>query len=319
MRFERAVWAVLLACLLWGCGATVHVLEPEGAGTLPGGANAVRLERISGADGESVRRAAEAALRRSSGYAEDPGRAALILSGRVHTEMEDVEGRDLVVVTRPTGEKAPETVRDPFVDREFTVERPLTESVQTDTPYVVRRAGLRLVYDLAGPDGNLIRDGARIEVREERKYGGVNEQSRFGRALKDLPAREDTVARLAGLLAEKLVRRLYRYRNRFDLDLDRGRGLWGEREVRRGVDLARDGQWDEAVKVWQGILADNPEHPSALYNVGLAYERLGGRENLERAGHYYTRAVKLGDGPHYREALTRTMEYLKEMGSSAEK
>jgi tetratricopeptide (TPR) repeat protein len=91
------------------------------------------------------------------------------------------------------------------------------------------------------------------------------------------------------------------------LVLDRGTGPAGETIIIRGTQRAAEGRWDEAEALWREVLAQNPDHPAALFNLGVALERRGGRDNLEQAQKNYARANLISNQPRYREALTRVM------------
>jgi tetratricopeptide (TPR) repeat protein len=57
-----------------------------------------------------------------------------------------------------------------------------------------------------------------------------------------------------------------------------------------GVDLARDGKWDEARKVWDKSFSGTKLDKNVNLNLGIYYERLG---NAARALTYYQEALKI--------------------------
>ena len=58
-------------------------------------------------------------------------------------------------------------------------------------------------------------------------------------------------------------------------------------EVKFGIDVAQRGMWREALFRFQKAVEDDPQNPSALNNLAVAYEQVGefqkARENYERA------------------------------------
>jgi hypothetical protein len=48
----------------------------------------------------------------------------------------------------------------------------------------------------------------------------------------------------------------------------------------------------------------------------VAYERLGGYDNLKKAHEFYSLAAKKGNKSFYREALTRVVEKLRRLEKS---
>jgi tetratricopeptide (TPR) repeat protein len=118
---------------------------------------------------------------------------------------------------------------------------------------------------------------------------------------------------MADDVASRLVKRLAPWIQAETFVLDIGEGYQGEEVVVEGVRAAGQGQWDLAEAAWKRVLEKNPDHPSALYNLGVARERMGDRENLKRAEEYYGLAIKAGNSPMYMEALVRTAAKLRAM------
>ena len=83
------------------------------------------------------------------------------------------------------------------------------------------------------------------------------------------------------------------------LEVDFAYGGW---KVRRGIELAEAGLWDEAADAWDGVLLDSPANDAAWYNIGLHHERAG---RLEQAERMYATAVEHGSASSYRDALVR--------------
>lgn len=294
---RRVFWLVCLSICLSGCAAGFKTLA---------------LEDLSGPEGPIMTRKIALALSRQKGILMTEGHLAeVVLSGKVETRLEDVKGFDLVEGQKKTGREKKVTKKDPFVKRRFTVKERVYKSVIEEVPYVLRRASLTLTYSLLDEEGKVVQAPRTRVVRFSETYGGINENSRFGFELDDLPSRSKTFSILAGKMAEKLAARLAP--PAFKPTLDKGRGIFGEPEIRRGVRLAKSGQWERAMEVWNKVLKEDPGHPAAHYNLGSAFERLGGRDNLEKARQMYGRAARQGHNPLYRRALTRVTVGLREL------
>jgi tetratricopeptide (TPR) repeat protein len=294
--------ATVILTLLWGgCAPTAEIKPPD---TTPdANRRAVALGAFSGPYGTEVRQAlAEALARRRQVRLDD--QAAVVLSGNVEGQLEDIKGQDLVRLEKKTGRVEEVTITDPFVKKPFTYRAPVTESVVESKPFVVRRAWLDLKYALTDRPGAPGFGPDQARAASEIKYGGVNENLSHGPALKDLPPAEETMRTLARELAQGILDRVFPDPQAVVV-LDDGPGLLGEKETTQGVALAQKGRWEEARLIWENILKDDPEHPAANYNLGVYWEHLGGRDHLERARDYYVKAAKTGNNPQYRKALTR--------------
>ena len=304
-----AVLCLVLIC--GGCAPTAQMRRPEtGTGSNPG---SVALGTFTGPRAEEVRRALAETLTQDGRVRLDD-QAAEVLSGKVEAGLEEVQGEDLVRMKKNTGEVKQVTVEDPFVKQPFTYRVPVVESVVESKPFVVRQAWLSLKYSLAQRSGAPVVGPEQTRVATDIKYGGVNENLDSGQALKDLPPAEETVRRLALELARKVQDRLFPDPNAVVV-LDDGPGLLGESETSKGVALAQQGQWAEARRIWENILKSDANFPAANFNLGVYWERLGGRDHLERARDYYATAARNGNNPHYREALTRVTVALRDSES----
>jgi tetratricopeptide (TPR) repeat protein len=295
---------------LAGCvpQATVKAAAPA-TGPLPGG-HKIALGLINGPAGETVARALEKEL---AFVLTDPKKAEALLHGRATYEISEKKGVDLVSDVHPTGRTETVEYDDPFIEEKYNVQRPETKQAVREQPYVHQTGRLDFTFKLVGPDNSVLARPGRISSKSERKYGGLNEQSPHGRSLASLMTREQLVAKMSEEVAFRLVKRLAPWIQAETFVLDIGEGYQGEAVVVEGVKAARKGQWDLAESAWKRVLEKNPDHPSALYNLGVARERLGDRKNLERAEEYYGLAIKAGNNPIYMEALVRTAAKLRVM------
>ena len=300
--------ALVLSLILGGCAPTAQVQRPD---TAPGSTvRSVALGVFSGPYAAEVRQALAEALNQRA-YVTLDDQAAAVLSGKVDGSLEEINGEELVRMEKETGVVKDLTVEDPFVKKPFTYRVPEKETVVESRPFVVRRASLDVEYTLTARTGTSGVSRNQDQAGSEVKYGGVNEDFKFGPALKDLPSAEETIRKLSEKLAQKVLDRLFPDPRQVVV-LDDGLGLLGETEIQKGVTLAQNGAWEEARQVWENILKNDPEHPAANYNLGVYWERLGGTAHLERARGYYVNAAKNGNDPHYREALTRITVALRD-------
>jgi Flp pilus assembly protein TadD len=63
-----------------------------------------------------------------------------------------------------------------------------------------------------------------------------------------------------------------------------------EADLRFGAEMAVQGLWREALFRWERVLADRPDDPHVLNNMGVAYEALG---DFAKAREVYARAASL--------------------------
>ena len=66
------------------------------------------------------------------------------------------------------------------------------------------------------------------------------------------------------------------------------------RQIRFGADMARQGNWHEAIFRWQRALASDPQNPRLLNNLAVAHESLGA---YDKAAEEYRAAAALPDAP----------------------
>ena len=307
-RYLGIVCILIIAAATAGCvpQATIKAAAPA-TGALPGG-HKIALGAIDGPAGEAVAQALETEL---AFVLTDPGKAEAVLMGRTTYEIKETKGVDLLEATEPTGGTESVEVDDPFVKKKFAVKRPETRAVVKERPYVYQTGRLDFTFTLVGPGNSVLAGPTQISAKAAQKYGGLNEQSPHGHTMASLPSHDQLLNQMADDVAFRLVRRLAPWIRAEMFVLDIGEGFQGEEMVVEGVRAAGQGQWDVAEAAWKRVLEKNPDHPSALYNLGVAHERLGGREDLKRAEEYYGLAIKAGNNPMYMDALVRTAAKLR--------
>ncbi|MEK6250260.1 MAG: hypothetical protein N2C12_18900, partial [Planctomycetales bacterium] len=107
-------------------------------------------------------------------------------------------------------------------------------------------------------------------------------------------------ARLSEQCADQLVNNMFAKRKTVDVvlaDADNHSS-----EIRKAVQLSRQGRWAEASQAWQDILAANPDNHAVRYNLGLTYEA---RQQYREALGHYQAALASNDNEAYRRTLGR--------------
>lgn len=303
----------LCAAAICSCNARVEV-TPTGKGPLSG-ENIVAIGDISPENPNAeVARFISALDSQPVFTLGKNDKTEYIIKGRISNQLEDVEGTDLVQVEQRTGKWKTKTKSDPFVKKTFEYSEPEYEKIMKEVPFIQRNAQMTFFFSVYNKSGEMVVPPDSLTVEFNEKYGGLNEISGSGTRLSDLPGKENTYDVLADKLAGDLIQRLLPHSIKYVGYLDAGESVFGEEEISEGVRLAQEGKWDEAVEVWQALLKKYPHHPSANYNIGVAHERLGDEKNLKIALDYFTRAVKEGDDPIYRDALNRGVYMLKQLG-----
>lgn len=83
----------------------------------------------------------------------------------------------------------------------------------------------------------------------------------------------------------------------------------GGGEVDKGIEFARNGLWDKAQDIWQGVIEKDAQHHAAWYNLGLALEARGLYNDARDA---YDRAVNLKPKSLYIKALKRIRDRIED-------
>lgn len=83
----------------------------------------------------------------------------------------------------------------------------------------------------------------------------------------------------------------------------------GGSEVDKGVEFAKNGLWDKAQTIWQGVVEEEPQNHAAWYDLGLALEAQGLYSDAQDA---YDRAVNLKPKSLYIKALKRIRERIED-------
>ena len=225
-----------------------------------------------------------------------------VITGRVTAGIHDIHGTDQVQVHEGTGHyKEEKNVHGQWVDVEIkrTVVRPV--------PYINRQAYVDMEYNLFDVKTKRVVVTGILEEIYDEKFGGDKEYGSSGYRLSDLPSPDGTVDELAARLATKFFARISRMKLARMIKLDKGEGTM----VKQGVELAKGGDWEEAIEIWEQEIHDNPDNAAAYYNLGVTHESLGDIISLRTAEELYKRAVSHRDKKLYIEAAARIQRVIR--------
>lgn len=218
------------------------------------------------------------------------------IGGRVTSGLHDMPGTDQMEIQEGTGYyKKEKNLQGEWIDVEIkrTVVRPV--------PYVLRQGFLAVDYCLLNLRTGQPMAADTVTQDYNVKFGGKPTVAPPYHRTGDLPSPDTTMEELSTSLASKLVARLSRMKLVSTVGFDDR----GNHRVAHGVTLARSGDWDAAISLWQDIIRCEPNNAPAYYNLGLAYEGLGDLEGLNKARTFYEKAARYGDNGPYADAVER--------------
>jgi hypothetical protein len=223
-------------------------------------------------------------------------RADAAMTGVVTVEILDTPGVDQVEVEEGTGYyKKGKNASGRWVDVE--IERTVIRAV----PYVIREAHLWSEFKVVDAARHVVIAAGKTTEKGCEKFGGDKEYASLGRRLRDLPSCSGTAEELCGRAAVKLVAELCRMKLGRVLKLDPGENTL----VRRGVAMAKNGRWEQAMDAWEQVIRDEPDEAAAYYNLGVAHEGLGDIKNLKIARDLYRKAASRGTKALYTDGILR--------------
>jgi hypothetical protein len=222
--------------------------------------------------------------------------ADAVITGLVNVHLNDAHGVDQVEVKEGTGYyKKEKDASGRWVDVE--IKRTVIRAV----PYVMREARLESEYKVFDVVSHVVIAAGKVTETDCDKFGGDKERASPGRRLRDLPTSSGTAEELSARAAAKLVAELSRMKLGSILKLDPG----GNTLVKRGVALAKDGDWEQAIDIWEQVIRDKPDEAAAYYNLGVAREGLGDMESLKTARDLYKKAASHGANRLYADGILR--------------
>jgi tetratricopeptide (TPR) repeat protein len=229
--------------------------------------------------------------------------ADLVIGARVTGAVNDTHGTDQVQVEEGTGYyKKEKNIHGQWVEVE------IKRTVIRSLPYVIRQASLTIDYRVFEMDTGRIAAAGAFEENYNDKIGGDKWHASTNHKPGEIPTPAATIDEFSAKIATRLVAKLSRMKVADLVKFDKS----GNRKVRRGVALARDGDWEDAIELWQEEISSEPTSAAALYNLGVAHESIGDLENLRTAIDLYEKAAGYGDNTLYADAIARVQRMIQQ-------
>jgi len=235
-----------------------------------------------------------------------------VITGRVTSNINDIRGFDQVQMQEGTGRyKKEKNIFGKWVDVE------IKKTVLKPVPYVIRQASLTTDFKVFNLKTKQIVATGKVTENYNQKFGGDKEYALSflgGMKLSGLPARNQTLNELSANVASRLVAKISPTRVTETIEFyDGGKfGYGGHDMIKRGIELAKRGLWDEAKAIWQDVIKAEPNNAAAYYNLGVAHEFAGDLKNLQTARTMYKKAVRYGDNKLYLNALARIQSAIRD-------
>ena len=234
-----------------------------------------------------------------------------VITGRVTANINDIPGTDQVRMQEGTGQyKEEKNIFGKWVNVE------IKKTVLKPVSHIIRQASLTTDFKVFDLRTRRIIATGKITKNYNEKFGGDREYALFGRKMSRLPAKNQTLNELSAKVAEQLVAKISPTEISTDVTFDDGSkygvGIGGHKLVKRGIEFAKRGAWEEAVEIWRNVIKTEPISSAAHYNLGVAYESFGSLKNLEIARNMYKKAARYGDSKLYIEAIARVHIAIKD-------
>ncbi len=229
--------------------------------------------------------------------------ADILLGGHVTADLNETHGTDRVEMKEGTGYyKKEKNVHGEWVDVE------IKRTVIRSLPYVIRQASMTTDFKVLDLKSNRIIATGKLTENYDGKIGGDKSYTSADHKLGEIPSPSATMDELSAKIATKLVAKLSRMKVASAVNFDKS----GNAMVRRGVALARNGAWEDAIQLWQEVIRNEPTNAAGLYNLGVAHESLGDLENLRTAKDLYEKAAGYGDKRLYADAIARVNRIIEQ-------
>lgn len=235
-----------------------------------------------------------------------------VITGRVTTNINDIRGSDQVQMQEGTGLYKKE--KDVFGKwREAEIKKTVLRPV----PYVIRQASLTTDFKVFDLKTKQIIATGKVTENYNQKFGGDKEYALSflgGMKLSKLPAPNQTLNELSAKVAARLVAKISPTKVIHTIQFDDGGnfGFGGHPMLKKGIEFARRGLWDEAASIWKDVLSSEPGNAAAYYNLGVANENIGDTQHLKIAQNMYKKAVKHGDKKLYLDAMARIQSAIRD-------
>ena len=323
-----ALWitiTLIIFIALFGCAVTTNVYSVKPAEVSMGGIRTLAILKFDGRFGETVRSDFYSKLSEVPHFnltdttsinaldkviydqVDDPRflpvledlHADGVITGRVTANINDIRGFDQVQMQKGTGQyKKEKNIFGKWVDVEIkkTVLRPVR--------YVIRQASLTTDFKVFDLKTKQIIATGKVTENYNQKFGGDKEYVMpilGGMKMSRLPAPNQTLNELSFKVAARLVGKISPTRVMHTVQFDGS----GHPMLKKGIEFAKRGLWDDAMRIWQDVLKAEPGNAAAYYNLGVANENIGDMEHLKIAQDMYKKAVKHGDKKLYLDAMAR--------------
>jgi len=338
---KLSIGLIVVAMLAWfGCAAKTSVSRIKPAQVSLGGIRTLALLKFEGRFGETVRSDFYSKLSEVPHFnlidisktnaldqviydqVDDPRffpdledlHADGVITGRVTSNINDIRGFDQVQMQEGTGRyKKEKNIFGKWVDVE------IKKTVLKPVPYVIRQASLTTDFKVFNLKTKQIIATGKVTENYNQKFGGDKEYVLCflgGMKLSELPAPNQSLDELSAKVAARLVAKISPTKIAKDVTFDDGSkygvGIGGHKLVKRGIEFAKCGAWEEAMEIWQDVIKAEPTNSAAHYNLGVAYESFGALKNLETARSMYKKAARYGDNKLYIEAIARVQAAIKD-------
>jgi len=225
-----------------------------------------------------------------------------IITGSVTADINDIRGIDQVAMKEGTGRyKKQKNIFGKWVHVEIkrTVLRPV--------PYVIRQASLTAAFKVFDLRTKRIIATGKVTENYNEKFGGKKEHAFWGKKLSEFPAGNQAINELSAKVAAALVAKISPTEISTVVQFDDGSkyGFGGHKIIKRGIEFAKRGAWEEAIEIWKEVIKVESTNAAAYYNLGVARENFGDLENLKTAKKMYKKAARYGDSNLYIEAVAR--------------
>jgi len=330
---------IIVAMLVWfGCAAKTNISRIKPAEVSLGGIRTLALLNFEGRFGETVRSDFYNKLSEVPHFnlidssktnaldqvvydqVDDPRflpdlenlHADGVITGRVTANINDIRGYDQVQMKEGTGRyKKEKNIFGKWVDVE------IKKTVLKRVPYIIRQASLTTDFKVFNLKTKRVIATKKVTENYNQKFGGNKEYALSvlgGMKLSRLPAQNQTLNELSARVASQLVAKISPTKINQTIEFcDGGKfGYGGNAMIKRGIEFAKRGLWDEAKDIWQDVIKAEPNNAAAYYNLGIAYENIGDLENLKKARTMYKKAIRYGDNKLFMNALARIQSAIKD-------
>ena len=231
-----------------------------------------------------------------------------VITGRVTADINDKHGSDQVQMQEGTGKyKKGENIFGQEVDIE------IMRTVLKPVKYIVRQASLTTDFKVFDLRTKKIIATGKVTRNYNEKFGGKKENFFSGKTISKLPAKNQTLNELSSQSAIELVSKISPTKITRSVSFDDGGtlGIGGHKDIKRGIEFAKRGLWEDAIEIWNNVIKTEPHNAAAFYNLGVAYESLGTLKDLQKSRSMYKKAVRNGDKKLYLDAIARANNKIK--------